>query len=271
MITDSLKPLLFSVVLCGAFLVPAAAQDAPAAPTTQAAPASHQYLFEPISTPAPGGGTTVYVRLSDSQDEEFHKRVLYILDDAGQFKRADRAKIIADRLNEAVKDDPDFVDNILPPASVGTEVVLKLKNQGTGWIITADEGSMRAANASTRQEYAERIIANIKDRLKGIKLRDAAFDYDLKGEQKKVRAFEYFDQAQDAYEDKDTDVALNKYQIALKLQPDYNFCRLRLADLYAELGQKSNARKEYQMVKENDSNAADKQVASDKLNSLGAG
>ncbi|MGI4792326.1 MAG: hypothetical protein ACRYFS_26160 [Janthinobacterium lividum] len=273
-LTSYLQPILLSTLLCGSLIAPALAQDTPADTSSASAVAdgsTHQYLFEAKQSPAPDGGTSVYVRLSDSLDESFHKRILYVLDDAGKYKRFDRAQIIAGRLNDAVKADPNFVNNILPPANVGTEVVLKLKNQTDGWIITADEGSMRASNASSRQEYAQRIMAAIQDRLKGIKLRDAAFDYQLNPDQKKVRASEYFDQAQDAYDNKETNVSVSKYQLALKLQPNWNYCRLQLANLYAEMNDKSKAREQYLLVKEKDTNAADKKVASEKLLSLGAG
>lgn len=265
-------PALFSAVLCGALCLPTFA-DEPVAPAADAS--SHQYMFQSHQVPAPGGGTSVYVRLSDSFDPGFNRRILYILDDAGRYTRMERAQKVAERLQKACDADPHFIDTILPPASVGSEIVLKLKSQASdpgSFIITADRDSMRSANASTREQYAQMIITAIRDRLKGIKLRDAAFDYDLKtSEDRNKRAVEYFDQAQEAYEDKDRDVAISKCEVALKLEPNYDFCRLRLADLYAEAGQKGKARELYARVAFSDANVADKKVAASRLKGLGNG
>jgi len=275
-LAPAFNAVIFSAVLCGTLFSPTFADEpivpTADAPTADAAPAvQKQYMFEPKEVPAPNGGTTVYVRLCDSLDPSFHRRVLFILDDAGRYTRMQRAKVVATRLQAACDADPNFVDTILPPQSLGSEIVLKLKSQASqpdGFIITADRDSMRSANASTREQYAQMIITAIQDRLKGIKFRDAAFDYQLNAEQKKQRASEYFEQAQSAYEDKDSYVAISKCEMALRLQPDYNYCRLRLADLYAETKQNDKARRMYQLVKTQDGNAADKKVASDRLKSL---
>ena len=281
-LAPAFNAVIFSAVLCGTLFSPTFADepvvptvptaDAPIAPTADAAPAvQKQYIFEPKEVPAPGGGTTVYVRLSDSFDPSFHRRVLFILDDAGKYTRTQRAKVVATRLQKACNADPNFVDTILPPQSLGSEIVLKLKSQASqpdGFIITADRDSMRSANASTREQYAQMIITAIQDRLKGIKFRDAAFDYQLNAEQRMQRASEYFEQAHTAYENKDPDVAISKCELALRLQPDYNYCRLLLADLYAETKQNDKARRMYQLVKTQDGNAADKKTASDRLKRL---
>jgi len=250
-LTSAFNAVIFSAVLCGTLFSPTFADEpivaTADAPIADAVPAAqHHYTFEPKEVPAPGGGTTVYVRLSDSFDPSFRRRVLFILDDAGKYTRMQRAEVVAMRLQKACNDNPDFVNTILPPAIVGSEIVLKLQSQASqpdGFIITADRASMRSAGAS-------------------------AFDYQLNAEQKKQRASEYFEQAQSAYEDKDSYVAISKCELALRLQPDYNYCRLRLADLYAETKQNDKARRMYQLVKTQDNNAADQKVASDRLKRL---
>ena len=275
-LAPAFNAVIFSAVLCGTLFSPTFADEpivpTADAPTADAAPAvQKQYMFEPKEVPAPNGGTTVYVRLSDSFDPSFRRRVLFILDDAGKYTRMQRAEVVAMRLQKACNDNPDFVNTILPPAIVGSEIVLKLQSQASqpdGFIITADRASMRSAGASTREQYAQIIITAIRDRLKGITFRDAAFDYQLNAEQRMQRASEYFEQAQTAYEDKDPDVAISKCELALRLQPDYNYCRLRLADLYAETKQNDKARRMYQLVKTQDNNAADQKVASDRLKRL---
>jgi len=269
-LAHALKLLFGPALLAAALCLPALA-DEPSAPAADA----HHYTFESSEFPTPGGGTTVTVRLSDSFDPAFSRRILEILDDAGKYTRLERAQKVAERLQKACDADPHFVDTILPPASVGSEIVLKLKSQASdpaSFIITADRDSMRSANASTREQYARMIIAAIQDRLKGIVLRDAAFDYDLKtSEDKNIRAVEYFNQAQEAYNEKDKDVAISKYEMALKLEPNYDFCRLRLAGLYAEVGQKGKARELYARLASTDANAADKRTAAARLKGLGNG
>jgi tetratricopeptide (TPR) repeat protein len=281
-----LKPIFVSTLLCGALLSSALADDTPVAQTTVPAaqiPAvasstlpekEHKFFFEEADTPAPNGKLDVYVRLSDSFDPKFAVRVLNILEDAGQYTRAERAKIVADRLQQALISDSNFVDKILPPVSLRGEVVLKLKNQEAdpdGFIITADKGSMRAVNAASTFAYANMIANVIKDRLAGIKLRDAKFDYDLKTPKEiNDRAVEYFSEAKSAYaEDKDTEVAISKCEIALKLEPGFNNCRLCLADLYSETKQYKKARDCYQNIADaSDADQKDRDVAHAELSKL---
>ena len=274
-----LKPIFASALICGSLLLPAFADDAPAAPvaaplvtTTNAV--QHKYIFEEYEVLAPGGGTVVSVRVSDTYDKKFHKRVVSILDDAGGYKRLDRAHQVAERLQAACDTDPSFVDHLSPPASVGNEVVIIDPTHPGSWLITADKGSMRVANVHTPDEYAEVIAKAIHDRLQGIKLRDAPFDYQItKPKEINERAAEYFDEAHDAYEtDHDTEVATSKCELALKLEPGFNNCRLMLADLYVETKQLDKAKLLYQYIASaDDADPHDKQDAADRLNKINKG
>ena len=227
--------ILSSVLLCGGTPTSVLAQDASSS-------AAHHYVFTAAALES-----DVYVRLTDDLDEDFNPIVVEVLSDAGGMSRLDRAKKIADRLQRAADTDSAFIGDI-KVANEGGEVVIVVSSLQSQLVITADDRSKRTANAPTRQIYAQRILANIQSRLKGIKLRDAAFDYQLTGDQRRERAYEYYKQGQDAYLDKDTAVAVSKYRLALALSPDYEYCRLRLASVYAELGNSSAARKLYQQV-----------------------
>lgn len=277
-----LKPIFASALLCGSLLLPAFADDIPAAPIAApsiaaTAGAQRKYIFEPSEVPAPGRKTIVSVILSDTFDEGFYRRILDILDDAGGYTRMDRAKKVAVRLQAACDADPSFIDNFMPPVPIGKEIVLKLisqKDVPDGFIITADQGSMRAVNASSREAYAKRIEEAIKQRLAGINFRDAPFDYQLK-DPKDInnRAADYFMEAGDAYsKDKDIEVATSKCELALKLEPGFNNCRLMLADLYVETKQLDKAKLLYQYIADaSDADPHDKQAASDQLNKINRG
>jgi tetratricopeptide (TPR) repeat protein len=276
-----LKPLLFVTLLCGTLLGPVLADDSAAGsaavvPVDVPAAVQHRYFFEEADTPAPNGKLDIFVRLSDSNDPTFFVRVLTILEDAGKYTRQDRAKIVADRLQAATDSDPDFVGKILPPVSIRGEVVLKLQNQATdpdGFIITADRGSMRTVHATSATQYANMISQVIKDRLKGIKLRDAKFDYQLTTPKEvNDRAAEYFAEAKDAYgQDRDTDIAISKCELALKLEPGFSNCRLCLADLYTETKQYTKAKNDYRQVADaSDADKHDQDAACLQLAKLGS-
>lgn len=267
-----LKPIFVSTLLCGALLSPVLADTSTDTSTVPTPTIAHHYVFTAAEL-----DSDVYVRLTDDNDEDFNPIVVEVVAEAGGLTKIQRAQSIASSLQKASDADPTFIDHLKVEklqGGAGEVVVTSTTLQDKQWFVTADARSKRTVNAPTREVYAQWIVENIQNRLKGVKLRDAAFDYELKGDQKKQRAYEYYKQAQDAYADKDTDVAVSKYQMALKLSPDYNYCRLKLANLYLELnqaGDKDKARELYQQVADAvDADVDDKKAAADKLHGLAA-
>lgn len=143
----------------------------------------------------------------------------------------ERATDIANLLNKACQEDPQFYTDLVKQV-IPREVYLHLPDSQLP-IVTADQNWSRQSGTSDPGVFAEELISKLKTDLSGVRFRDAPLDFELTStDAKNGRAQQYYDDAQAAWQAGHFDEAANKFVLAVNLNPAYSICWLKLGELY---------------------------------------
>jgi len=179
-------------------------------------------------------------------DEQMHNAVVFIYGNMGAgYSRADRARIIANRLSIFCAKNPKFYENLSCATTNGYPVVApkgaprptvppdKLDELLTtpDFIVTADPDTLDGNDCKTDGEYAV-YLQGVLSHILGAGTKDAKFDFQLQTQTEKTeRARIYANLAETAVADKDYDRARACYTRALQLDDSCNNWKLKLAGL----------------------------------------
>jgi hypothetical protein len=247
------KPSIFLYLALACLPMPAApAQTDTAAPTALAAATQPTdsttspsgLVFTSRLVTEPDGRTVGKVYVTDPDKGLLPKRVVEIPADVlPGWPKERRAQTVADRLNKAYGTNPKFYEGLVD-TTLNDEVVLSYSTTGD-FIITADRKSAQMNNypPTATHDYAQNLIDQLRKMLSDPSVRDAKFDYQLTTpEEKRDRAVMYRNEGDDAFTKGALDKAEARYNRALTLVPDYDYCRLQLAGVYIQEGKKDAAR-----------------------------